>query len=234
MIELFVWGDQGWGDEMAQGVLVTFELAAGAYLLGLLIGMFGAIARRSEVRGLRHLAAGYSTAFRALPELVVISIIYFGGSLAVGEVLSWFGGGGYVEVDAMTSGILALGLVQGAYQTEVFRGAIEAVPAGQWEAARAMGLSHGVTFFKVILPQLWRLAFPGMSNLWMTVLKETALVSAIGLEDIVRSAQMAAASTRSPFIFFTAVVVAYLAITAVSNSLIAKLEVRVNRGYAFT
>jgi His/Glu/Gln/Arg/opine family amino acid ABC transporter permease subunit len=234
MIELFVWGDQGWGDEMARGVLVTFELAAGAYLLGLLIGMFGAIARRSEVRGLRHLAAGYSTAFRALPELVVISIIYFGGSLAVGEVLAWFGGGGYVEVDALTSGILALGLVQGAYQTEVFRGAIEAVPAGQWEAARAMGLSHGVTFFKVILPQLWRLAFPGMSNLWMTVLKETALVSAIGLEDIVRSAQMAAASTRSPFIFFTAVVVAYLAITAVSNSLIAKLEVRVNRGYAFT
>lgn len=234
MIELFVWGDQGWGDEMARGVLVTFELAAGAYLLGLLIGMFGAIARRSEVRGLRHLAAGYSTAFRALPELVVISIIYFGGSLAVGEVLSWFGGGGYVEVDALTSGILALGLVQGAYQTEVFRGAIEAVPAGQWEAARAMGLSHGVTFFKVILPQLWRLAFPGMSNLWMTVLKETALVSAIGLEDVVRSAQMAAASTRSPFIFFTAVVVAYLAITAVSNSLIAKLEVRVNRGYAFT
>jgi His/Glu/Gln/Arg/opine family amino acid ABC transporter permease subunit len=234
MIELFVWGDQGWGDEMARGVLVTFELAAGAYLLGLLIGMFGAIARRSEVRALRHLAAGYSTAFRALPELVVISIIYFGGSLAVGEVLSWFGGGGYVEVDALTSGILALGLVQGAYQTEVFRGAIEAVPAGQWEAARAIGLSHGVTFFKVILPQLWRLAFPGMSNLWMTVLKETALVSAIGLEDVVRSAQMAAASTRSPFIFFTAVVVAYLAITAVSNSLIAKLEVRVNRGYAFT
>ena len=234
MIELFVWGDQGWGDEMARGVLVTFELAAGAYLLGLFIGIFGAIARRSDVRGLSHLAAGYSTAFRALPELVVISIIYFGGSLAAGEVLSWFGSGGYVEVDALTSGILALGLVQGAYQTEVFRGAIQAVPAGQWEAARAIGLGFGITFFKIILPQVWRLAFPGMSNLWMTVLKETALVSAIGLEDVVRSAQMAAASTRSPFIFFTAVVMAYLAITAFSNSVIAKLEVRVNRGYAAT
>lgn len=234
MIELFVWGDQGWGDEMARGVLVTLELAAGAYLLGLLIGMFGAIARRSELRGLNRLAAGYSTAFRALPELVVISIIYFGGSMAAGEVLSWFGDGGYVEVDALTSGILALGLVQGAYQTEVFRGAIQAVPDGQWEAARAIGLGRGVTFFKVILPQVWRLAFPGMSNLWMTVLKETALVSAIGLEDVVRSAQMAAASTRSPFIFFTAVVVAYLVITAVSNSVIARLEIRVNRGYAVT
>ena len=234
MIELFVWGDHGWGDEMARGVLVTLELAAGAYLLGLFIGVFGAIARRSQVRGLYHLAAGYSAAFRALPELVVISIIYFGGSIAAGEVLSWFGSGGYVEVDALTSGILALGLVQGAYQTEVFRGAIQAVPAGQWEAARAIGLGFGITFFKIILPQVWRLAFPGMSNLWMTVLKETALVSAIGLEDVVRSAQMAAASTRSPFIFFTAVVMAYLAITAFSNSVIAKLEVRVNRGYAAT
>jgi len=234
MIELFVWGDQGWGDEMARGVLVTLELAAGAYLLGLLIGIFGAIARRSELRGLNRLAAGYSTAFRALPELVVISIIYFGGSMAVGEVLSWFGDAGYVEVDALTSGIFALGLVQGAYQTEVFRGAIQAVPDGQWEAARAIGLGRSVTFFKVILPQVWRLAFPGMSNLWMTVLKETALVSAIGLEDVVRSAQMAAASTRSPFIFFTAVVVAYLVITAVSNAVIAKLEIRVNRGYVVT
>lgn len=234
MIEQFVWGDQGWGDEMGRGVLVTLELATGAYLFGLVTGMFGAIARRSGVRVLEYLAAGYSTAFRALPELVVISIIYFGGSLAIGEVLSWFGRAGYVEVGALTSGILALGLVQGAYQTEVFRGAINAVPAGQWDAARSMGLNNWVTFFKVILPQLWRLAFPGMSNLWMTVLKETALVSAIGLEDVVRSAQMAAASTRSPFIFFTAVVVAYLAITAVSNWGIAKLEVRVNRGYAFS
>lgn len=234
MIEQFVWGDQGWGDEMGRGVLVTLELATGAYLFGLVTGMFGAIARRSGVRVLEYLAAGYSTAFRALPELVVISIIYFGGSLAIGEVLSWFGRAGYVEVGALTSGILALGLVQGAYQTEVFRGAINAVPAGQWDAARSMGLNNWVTFFKVILPQLWRLAFPGMSNLWMTVLKETALVSAIGLEDVVRSAQMAAASTRSPFIFFTAVVVAYLAITAASNWGIAKLEVRVNRGYAFS
>jgi His/Glu/Gln/Arg/opine family amino acid ABC transporter permease subunit len=232
MIEIFVWGDQGWGDEMAHGVLVTIELASGAYLFGLLVGIFGAITRGSEVRGLSLVAAGYSTAFRALPELVVISIIYFGGSLAAGEVLTLFGGGGYVEVGALTSGILALGLVQGAYQTEVFRGAILGVPAGQWEAARAIGLGRGVIFFKVILPQVWRLAFPGMSNLWMTVLKETALVSAIGLEDVVRSAQMAAASTRSPFIFFTAVVLAYLAITAISNSVIAKLEIRVNRGYA--
>lgn len=234
MIQLFVWGDQGWGDEMGRGVLVTLELAAGAYLFGLVTGVFGAIARRSGLRVLHYLAAGFSTAFRALPELVVISIIYFGGSLAIGEVLSWFGSGGYVEVGAMKSGILALGLVQGAYQTEVFRGAIDAVPAGQWDAARSLGLNNRVTFFKVILPQLWRLAFPGMSNLWMTVLKETALVSAIGLEDVVRSAQMAAAATRSPFIFFTAVVVAYLVITAVSNWAIAKLEVRVNRGYAFT
>lgn len=231
MIELFVWGDTGWGDEMARGVFVTLELAVGAYLLGLLIGIPGAIARRSGIKGLSHVASGYSSAFRALPELVVISIIYFGGSMVAGQVLSWFGGGGYVEVDALTAGIIALGLVQGAYQTEVFRGAFDAVPIGQWEAAQSLGLSRYSTFFKVILPQLWRLAFPGMSNLWMTVLKETALVSAIGLEDVVRSAQMAAASTRSPFIFFTAVVVAYLVITAVSNTVIAGLEIRVNRGY---
>lgn len=232
MIEQFAWGDTGWGDEMVEGVLVTLELAAGAYLLGLGIGIPGAIARRAGIVGLSHVAAGYSTTFRALPELVVISIIYFGGSVAAGEVLSWFGGSGYVEVNALTSGILALGLVQGAYQIEVFRGAFDAVPIGQWEAAQSMGLSWRLTFFKVILPQLWRLAFPGMSNLWMTVLKETALVSAIGLEDVVRSAQMAAASTRSPFIFYTAVVVAYLTITAISNAAIARLEGRVNRGYA--
>lgn len=232
MFELFVWGDTGWGDEMAAGVLVTLKLAVGAYLLGLVIGIVGATARRSAVPGLRQVVAGYSTAFRALPELVVISIIYFGGSIFVAKILSLFGGGGYVEINALTSGIIALGLVQGAYQTEVFRGALEAVPTGQWEAAHALGLQRKLTFVKVILPQLWRLAFPGMSNLWMTVLKETALVSAIGLEDVVRSAQMAAASTRSPFVFFSAVVVAYLVITAVSNVVIAKLEVRVNRGYA--
>lgn len=230
MLSLLVWGDAGWLDELAFGFFVTLQLATAAYLVGLLIGILGASAKRSRRPILRGAASTYSTIFRAIPELVVISLIYFGGSIAIGHALRPLGVTGYVEVNAFASGVAALGLVQGAYQTEVLRGALQSLPVGQWEAGQALGLRRAQLFFLVILPQVWRLALPGMSNLWMTVLKGTALVSVIGLEDLLRAAALGAASTRAPFPFYTAVVLGYLFITAVSNQIVAVLEAHVNRG----
>lgn len=234
MTSLLVWGNEGWLDELVFGFFMTIQLAFAAYLLGLLIGIVGAAARRSGGRVLSVMVGAYCTTFRAIPELVLISLIYFGGSIALVAMLRPLGFTGFIQPNAFVSGVVALGLVQGAYQTEVLRGALQSLPDGQRDAGRALGFGKLQIFLLVILPQMWRLALPGMSNLWMTVLKGTALVSVIGLEDLLRAARMGAASTRDPFPFYAAVVVGYLLITAVSTYAIQVLERRANRGYQET
>lgn len=229
--ELFAWGDTGWGDELLFGAVVTVEVALAAYAFGLVLGLSGAAAKLSGRLPLYALAHGYSVVFRALPELLIISLIYFGGSLALRALLSPFGFRGYIEFNPFLSGVLALGLATGAYATEVFRGAILAVPAGQTEAARALGLTGGRIFFLVVLPQAWRIALPGLANLWMTILKNTALLSVIGLVDMVRAAYLGASSTRSPFPFFIAVAIGYMVLTSLSQLVIDRLEARADVGF---
>jgi octopine/nopaline transport system permease protein len=233
-LELFAWGDTGWGDELVLGGVVTVEVALASYLFGLALGLLGAGAKLSGRRPLYALAHAYSVVFRGLPELLVISLIYFGGSLAARAVLSPFGFKGYVEFNPFVSGTLSLGLVTGAYATEVFRGAILAVPSGQTDAAHSLGLSRLQVFFLVVFPQALRIALPGLTNLWMTILKNTALLSVIGLVDMVRAAYLGASATRSPFPFFTAVAIGYIVLTALSNLVIERIEARANRPYAAT
>ena len=229
-IELFAWGDSGWGDELLRGLGVTLRLAAFSYALGMVLGLAGAGAKLSRARALTWLTESYTTVFRAAPELVILSIIFFGGSILLQRLLGSFGITGYIEIDAFTSGVVAIGLVQGAYATELFRGAILAVPRGQSEAALASGLNRVQVFSLVVLPQAWRIALPGLGNLWMTVLKQTALVSVIGLNDFIRSAQLGAASTWRAFPFYAAVAAGYLLVTAFSMISIARVEEYVNRG----
>lgn len=230
LLELFAWGDTGWGDELLRGFGITIRLAVFSYSVGTLLGLIGAAGKLSRTRVLGWLMETYTTVFRALPELVVISIIFFGGSIFLQKLVRPFGITGYIEVNAFVSGVVAIGLVQGAYATELFRGAILAVPRGQSEAAVASGLNRTQVFSLVVLPQAWRIALPGLGNLWMTVLKQTALVSVIGLEDFVRSAQLGGASTWLPFPFYAIVAVGYLLVTAVSMVALVRIERYVGRG----
>jgi len=216
---------QGFGDQIAAGAMTTLQVALTSLVLGLGVGLGGAMAKLSRFKALRWLADAYTTIVRGIPELLIILILYFGGTVALTALF-----GRYVEVDAFAAGVFALTIVFGAYATEVFRAAILAVPTSQIEAAQALGLSRGLTFRLVILPQMWRYALPGLGNLWLTLLKDTALISVVGLEDLMRKASVAAGSTHDPLTFYSIAAALYLTFTSVSLIGLALLEQRASRG----
>ncbi|TAA55558.1 ABC transporter permease [Shinella sp. JR1-6] len=220
MIEL-----QGFGDQIAAGAITTLRVAATSLVLGIGVGLCGAMAKLGRSQTLRRLADVYTTIIRGVPELLIILILYFGGTVAMTAVF-----GRYVEVDAFAAGVFALTIVFGAYATEVFRAAIRAVPTGQIEAAHALGLSKMHTWRLVIFPQMWRYALPGIGNLWLTLLKDTALISVVGLEDLMRKTGVAAGATRDPLTFYTVAAGLYLSFTSVSLAGLTLLERRANRG----
>ena len=231
LIDLFALGDAGWGDEMLLGVLITFEVAILSYALGIAAGLLGALMKLSRNRAIYLLAHTYSVVFRGIPELLIISILYFGGSLTVAAILKPFGFTGYVDFSPFVSGVAALALVTAAYAIEIFRGGILAVSPGQRDAAQALGLGKILTFALVIMPQALRISLSALTNLWLTVLKNTALLSAIGVVDLLRAAYLGASSTRSPLPFFVAVGIGYILLTSLSMLVITRLEVRTRRGY---
>ena len=173
----------------------------------------------------------YTTVIRGVPELLVIYLFFFGGSGAVMYVASIFGYNEYIEINAFISGSFAIGIISGAYSTEVFRGAIQSIDKGQFEASKVLGLKKPVHFFKVIMPQMLRLAIPNLSNVWQITLKDTSLISVTGLVEIMRQSYIAAGSTRDPLFFYSFAAVLYLLLTYLSMKLINKLEVRYSRGY---
>ena len=221
---------QGFGAQLAVGTLMTVEIALAALALGLLLGLGGAAAKLSRFRALRLIGGLYTTLVRGVPELLVVLIVFFGASLAVQGVARWFGHDGYVEVSPFVAGVIALGLAFGAYATEVFRGAFQAVPPGQIEAAMAVGMSRRLTFLRIRLPQVWRFALPGLGNLFLVLLKDTALVSVIGLDELMRKSTIAVSYTKEPFTFYLAAAFIYLAMTAVSMIGLHYLERRSSRG----
>ncbi|MBD2463157.1 ABC transporter permease subunit [Oscillatoria sp. FACHB-1407] len=229
-LELFAWGDTGWGDELVRGIGVTCQLAVLSYLLGIAIGLGGAIARLSRNRVLVAGVKFYRLIFCSFPDLLVITLIFFGGSQFIRLILSPFGFKRYVEFNAFTSGVIALGLVTGAYAIDVIRGAIQAVPTGQWEAARALGFSQRTVFPVVILPQALRLALPGLDNLWVGNLQSTALVSVLGLDDLVRVAGLAGASSQQSTLFYGFVAMAYLGLKVLSSYGMKLIRRWVDRG----
>lgn len=216
-LELFAWGDTGWGDELARGIGVTCQLAVLSYLLSIVIGLVGAIARLSHNRVIVAGIKLYRLILCSFPDLLVITLIFFGGSQFFRVLLSPFGFRKYIEFDAFTSGVIALGLVTGAYAIDVIRGAIQAVPTGQWEAAKALGFPQRTLFPAVILPQALRLALPGLDNLWVGNLQSTALVSVLGLNDLVRIASLAGASSQQSTLFYGFVGVTYFGLKLLSG-----------------
>ena len=216
-MELLSFGDRGWGDELARATLMTLAVASCAFLLGLVFGSLGAWAKSTGRRGLDLVVDAYTTVVRGIPELLVIYLLFFGGSGALMFFARMFGHTGYIEINAFATGALAIAIVNGAYSLEVIRGAVQAVPRGEIEAAKAFGMSRWILFRRVLAPQVLRFALPGLGNVWQLALKETALISVTGLVEIMRQSTVGAGSTKQPFTFYAVAAVLYLLLTTVSG-----------------
>ena len=230
-MELLAFGDTGWGDELFYATLMTIAVAITAMLIGFFFALIFTPLKLSKNRFLNSIANTYTTIIRGVPELLVIYLFFFGGSAAVMFVASIFGYGEYIEINAFITGSFSIGIISGSYSTEVFRGAIQSIDKGQFEAANVLGLSKFGKFFKIILPQTLRLALPNLSNVWQITLKDTSLIMVTGLVEIMRQSYIAAGSTRDPLFFYSFAAVLYLLLTFVSMKLINRLEVKYSRGY---
>ena len=170
---------QGFGALLLSGATVTIKLAITSLIIGMLLGLLGATAKLSNVWLLRKLATIYTATMRGIPELLLVLFIYYGGSVLLMSILKKFGYNEYVEISAFWGGVMALSIAFGAYATEIFRMSIQEIPAGQKEAAQAIGMRPFQTFYRITLPQVWQIALPGLGNLFLVLLKDTALVSVV-------------------------------------------------------
>lgn len=256
-IDLASFGKGGWGDDLWAGLQLTLKLAAISLAIGLSIGLLGAGAKLAPNKWLNRIGNLYTTLIRGLPELLTLMLIYYGllfglqGLLSTGFLPAICDGTGLpaklalvglgedaarvcvsttVEIDGFAAGVVALSLVFGAFSTEVLRGAILAVPKGQLEAARAIGMSRRLTIRRILLPQVWRYALPGLGNLWLIMVKDTSLVSVIALDELMRKTSIAVGVTKQPFFFYALACLVYLAITGVSMIAIARVERWAARG----
>ena len=219
-----------WAGPILNGALTTVQIAVLAYAIGLVLGLLGAGAKLSPWSPLRGVATAYSTLIRAVPELLLIILLYYAGAQALDALLTHMGMAGAVQITGFATAVGVLAFVQGAYMTEVFRGAILAIPHGQLEAADAFGFSRWTRFHRFVLPAMLPNALPGMSNLWLILIKDTALISVIGFNELFFTIQQAAASSRAYFLFYAAAGAIYLLMTLTSTALFARLERYVRRG----
>ena len=230
-MELLSFGDTGWGDELFIATLMTIAVSITAMFIGFLFALVFTPLKLSKNKLFNFIGNSYTTIIRGVPELLVIYLLFFGGTGAVMYVASIFGYNEYIEINAFITGAFSIGIISGAYSTEVFRGAIQSIDKGQFEAANVLGLNKFGKFFKIILPQTLRLAIPNLSNVWQITLKDTSLISVTGLVEIMRQSYIAAGSTRDPLFFYSFAAVLYLLLTFLSMKLINKLEVKYSRGY---
>lgn len=229
-MSLLSFGDQGYGDELVYGALLTLQMATLGYVLALVAGTLIAVATL-KTRGLRWtLWRFYASAFMSVPSLVVIFLIYFGGADMIASLAELVGLSARVRVSPFMAGTAGLGLVYSAYLAEGVRAAIHNVPRGQFEAAQALRLPRLIIWVVVIAPQAVRLALPGLVNLWIVVLKDTALVSLVGLKDIIAQAKMAAGVTKEPFLFYVAAATFFILMNALTLHVSGRLDRRVSRG----
>ncbi|MDA9128759.1 ABC transporter permease subunit [Candidatus Pelagibacter ubique] len=212
-MDLLSFGKTGWGDELFYATLMTIAVAVTAMLIGFLFSLIFTPLKLSNNKFLNFIGNTYTTVIRGVPELLVIYLFFFGGSGAIMYVASIFGYFEYIEINAFITGSVAIGIISGAYSTEVFRGAIQSIDKGQFEAAKVLGVSKFVQFYKIILPQMLRLAIPNLSNVWQITLKDTSLISVTGLVEIMRQSYIAAGSTRDPLFFYCFAAVLYLMLT---------------------
>lgn len=218
-----------------QGSILVLEVALGSLLVSVLLGLVGATAKLSGHKPAVWLATLYSTLIRGIPDLVLMLLIFYGGQIGLNWVLEAFGYEGYVEINPFVAGVLTIGFIYGAYMTETFRGAILAIPLGQMEAGRAYGMGTLQIFMRITLPQMVRLALPGFTNNWLVLMKATALVSLLGLQDMTYLAKQTGAAARgdianAPLLFFAFTAFIYLMFTTVSMLLLRMLEKKYSMG----
>ncbi len=228
--ELMGFGPKGWGLLLAQATLMTIAVSVTAFAIGAVLGSLLAWARLAGGRGTAIAAETYVTVLRGIPDLLVIYLLYFGGSSVLTGVMRWLGSEGFVGVNAFAAGAIAVGIISAAYQSEVYRGAFGAVAKGEIEAARAVGMGRMLMFRRILAPQILRFAIPGLGNVWQLALKESALISVVGLTEILRQAQVGAGSTRQPFVFFITAAVLYLLLSSLSGWGFNRAEAAAMRG----
>ncbi|WP_264212526.1 ABC transporter permease [Leisingera thetidis] len=219
----------GWGGNLLRGLANSLQIAFGAFGMGLVIGLFGAYGKLYGGKVTRDLLAIYTTVIRAVPELVLILILYYVGSDIINKISEGLGGG-RVEINGVAAGIWVLGVVQGAYATEVLRGAIQAVPVGQIEAAKSYGMPGLMIMRRVTIPAMMSFAVPGLANLWLIATKDTALLAVVGFNELTLETRQAASSTRAYFTFFLAAGFLYLMVTLCSGAVFARVEKWARRG----
>lgn len=220
----------GYGLSILEGTVLTIEVSLCSLALAMLLGMGGALAKLSNSRALKLAAQTYTTIIRGIPDLVLMLLVFFGGQVCINQLAPVMGYEGYIDINPFIAGVFTIGFIFGAYMTETFRGAILAVAKGQLEAGYAYGMNRLQVFARIMLPQMIRHAIPGFGNIWLVLVKTTALVSIIGLDDMVRKASLAAGATRLPFVFYAAVAINYLIITSISVHLLKWLETRYSAG----
>jgi len=225
------WGARGWGDEFFRGALMTLAVATCAFLLGLVFGSIFASFKLSRHWPLRILGDIYTTVLRGIPELLVIYLIFFGGGALLTSIArGMFAYEGFINLPTFAIGTLCIALSAGAYSTEVIRGAVLAIPKGQFEAANAIGMSPWLKFRHVLFPQAARFALPGLGNVWQYALKDTSLISVVGLVEIMRTASLGAGSTKEPFTFYTTAFLLFMFLAWLSQRVFLRAEKWADRG----
>ena len=230
ILKLFSFGENGWSVMFLEGLVVTIQVASLSFIVAIVIGLLGAAGQNSTHKALQNFWYGYSTIVRCLPEVLVVFIVFFGGTAFIRYLGTAYHDFFLHDISAFVASVIALGCLSGAYAIEVLRGAFRAIPQGQVEAARALGMSRALIFRRIKLPQMIKYALPGLSNQWLVMLKDTALVSMIGLDDLVRKGTIASGSTLEPFVFYSAVAVLYLLLTFVSIGGIVLINRYAQRG----
>jgi arginine/ornithine transport system permease protein len=225
----------GYGPSIFSGAIITIEVAFLSLAIACLLGLLGALAKLSDNFFLRSLATTYTTIIRGVPDLVLMLLIFFGGQIMMNNVSDWlyeqYKIDIFFNIDEFVAGVFTIGFIFGAYMAETFRGAFLAVDKGQAEAGIAYGMSRWQLFHRILFPQMMRHALPGLGNNWLVLLKTTALVSIIGLSDMVRLASEAAKAVHEPFTFLIPVAAVYLALTALSEWVLRRLKNKYNSGY---
>lgn len=219
----------GYLPAILDGLYATLSVSLTSLLIACVFGMLGALAKLSASRTARTVANTYTTLIRGLPELVLMLMLFYGGQILINDVADRMGWD-YIDINPFIAGTTTMGFIFGAYLTETFRGAILAVPKGQLEAGYAYGLSRREVVSRILLPQMIRHAVPGFGNNWLVMIKASALVSIIGLDDMVHRANLASAATREPFTFYAAIALIYLTITSLSVAGLTLLEKRTSLG----
>ncbi|TPJ76661.1 ABC transporter permease [Mesorhizobium sp. B2-6-2] len=214
---LLSWGPEGWSDDIASGVLVTIALALATLPIGLVTGFFVAFAKQHEEPSLRLAGNIYTTVFRGLPELVTLFLFFFGMPLLLQYVVRLFNPDATINVNSFIAGMIVLSLIFSSYASEVFLSAFRAIPKGQYEGGYAIGLSKWQTMRLIVLPQLIRIAFPGLENCWLSLLKDTSLVSVVNLAETLRQSGVAARVTRHAFLFYSVAALIFLALAVLSS-----------------